>query len=170
MLREFTRSRSLLLVAVVIGLLGCEKERDFGARVKTYPVVGKVTVDGQPAANLQVVAHSTAPPKKAETNPDGTPKTKIYVPAMLSAFTDKDGHFEISTYKKGDGIPAGEYTLTFLWGQYNLMSAKYGGPDKLKGKYKDPKKSEIKFTTDPTKPTDLGTINLTIGSDDAKKK
>jgi len=169
MRRLRARSRSLLLLAIVIGLIGCKEERDFGERVKTYPVTGSITVDGQPVGGLKVMAHSTTPKVKTKPKADDTAAPSVYVPSGLSAFTDKEGHFEISTYVKGDGIPAGEYTLTFLWGQYNL-GGRYGGPDKLKGKYKDPKKSEVKFTVDPTKPTDLGTIALTVGSDDAKKK
>jgi len=155
MLRLCIRSRLLLLAAVVIGLIGCEEKRDFGPRVKTYSVIGAVTVDGQPIKTLLVVAN---------------PVEKPAVPTKISAFTVEDGRFELSTYEQGDGIPAGEYTLTFLWGQYNLMSGQYGGPDRLKGMYKDPKKSEVKFTVDPTKPTDLGTIALTTGGGDGKKK
>ena len=76
------------------------------------------------------------------------------------AFTDEEGKFEISTYESSDGVPAGEYALTFMWGKWN-MSGSYGGPDKLNDRYTDPKTSEVKVTVKDGEPTDLGTIELT---------
>jgi hypothetical protein len=82
-------------------------------------------------------------------------------PTISSAFTDKQGKFSISTYEQADGVPVGSYVLTFEWGQWNMMSMQYGGPDKLNGKYSDPKTSEVRFEVKAGEPTDLGTIKLT---------
>jgi hypothetical protein len=49
--------------------------------------------------------------------------------------------------------------LTFLWGSINPMTMAYGDPDKLNGRYTDPKKSTQKVTI-AGKPVDLGTIEL----------
>ncbi len=53
------------------------------------------------------------------------------MPTVSSAFTGPDGEFSISTYESGDGVPAGDYVLTFMWGQKEAFSGRYGGPDKL---------------------------------------
>ena len=41
------------------------------------------------------------------------------------------------------------------------MSRDYTGPDKLNGRYADPKTSELKITVMPGEETDLGEIKLT---------
>jgi hypothetical protein len=80
-----------------------------------------------------------------------------------TGMTDANGLFTISTYETGDGVPAGQYQLTFVWGQINLMNSQYSG-DKLNGKYSDPAKSEHTLTvTDSDDPHDLGVIELTPG-------
>ncbi len=113
---------------------------------ETHPASGEVYVDGQPAELLRVRC----------TNVAGMDKEN---PTVSSATTDKEGKFEISTYEQADGLPEGEYVLTFMWGELNPISG-YGGPDKLKKKYLDPKKSEHKFTVVAGEPTDLGRLDL----------
>ena len=68
---------------------------------------------------------------------------------------------EIATYEASDGVPEGEYVLTFMWGKINLISGGYGGPDKLNGRYTDPETSEVKVTVKAGEATELGTIELT---------
>ncbi|TXT37809.1 MAG: Uncharacterized protein FD138_560, partial [Planctomycetota bacterium] len=55
----------------------------------------------------------------------------------------------------------GDYALTFLWGEFNVISRSYGGPDKLKDRYKSPQESKVKFTAKKGTPLDLGKIELT---------
>jgi hypothetical protein len=115
-------------------------------RQKTYPVKGKITVDGKPVANLRVFAHA----KQA-----GDPK----YPILPQADTREDGSFELYSYEPGDGIPSGEYTLTFAWQE--LQGFIYGGPDKLKDRYADPAKSKFTVTVEKS-PVTLDPIDLTI--------
>ncbi|HAH47385.1 hypothetical protein [Gimesia sp.] len=116
---------------------------------ETFPVTGKITVDGQePGSPIKITCH-----KLDEIDTEH--------PTISGSQTANDGTFEISTYTSGDGMPEGEYALTFLWGKMNMMSRSYGGPDKLKKRYTNPEKSEIKFTVEPGKPVDLGVIELT---------
>jgi hypothetical protein len=78
-----------------------------------------------------------------------------------SALTDTEGTFSLSTYETGDGVPAGEYKLTFVWGQISLLNGQYSG-DKFNGKYADAAKSEISLTIASGDEThDLGVIELT---------
>lgn len=136
----------LLLAGVCLSCLACGEEGP--PRKETYPVTGEVHVDGEPANYLAVTCHDTK----------GLDSTS---PTTSSAFTGEDGKFSISTYESGDGVPAGEYVLTFMWGQKEALSGRYGGPDKLNNRYADPKASEVRFTVESGKPTDLGQIQLT---------
>lgn len=109
-------------------------------------MTGEVYVDGAPAAQVVIQC----------TNVLGLDKEQ---PTISKAVTDDAGKFEISTYESGDGMPEGDYVLTFTWGDYNAIARSYG-PDKLKNKYADPDKSEHKFTVVKGEPTDLGRIDL----------
>lgn len=130
------------------GLSGCgSSEPQGGPRVKTSAVTGIVHVDGQPASYLRVVA-----------NPAGDNGA---VPITPAALTTPDGKFELSTYESGDGLPAGEYKLTFQWGEISLLNGQYSG-DKFKGKYAKPEASTVTVkVADGDPPVDLGVIELT---------
>ncbi|HUE69782.1 MAG TPA: hypothetical protein VMP01_02740 [Pirellulaceae bacterium] len=114
----------------------------------THPVSGTLFVDGTPAEGVQITLNDLA----------GIDKNQ---PTISQAFTDKEGKFTLSTYEQGDGVPEGEYVLTFLWGQINPLSMQFGGPDKLKERYVDPAKSTFKVKVEKGKPVDLGRIELT---------
>lgn len=138
----------MVAVLVVFTLVSCSGEEE-QFRKETSPVVGQVKVDGQaPSSQISVKCHSVSGLDKEH-------------PTLSSAFTTEEGKFEIATYESGDGVPAGDYVLTFYWGELNLISASYGGKDKLKNKYRNPKKSTTKFTVVEGEPTDLGVIELT---------
>ena len=137
-----------VVLLVVLCLLLCSCSGGDANRKETFPVTGEVHVDGSPAAQLAVKCHSTTGLDAAN-------------PTVSAAFTDESGKFEISTYEKADGVPAGDYVLTFMWGQWNAISMTYGGPDKLNGRYEDPEASQFKVTVKDGEPTDLGKIELT---------
>ncbi len=126
-------------------IAGCSKKKE---EVVMTPVKGVVIIDGQPRDMVAVRCHPTA--ENAKT-----------IASIGQAFTNKKGEFTISSISTGDGLPAGEYVLTFEWGQMNYLTNQYGGPDKLNGRYKDPKQSKVKFTVVENKPVDLGRIELT---------
>jgi hypothetical protein len=139
----------LLLAAIAILSLSCSKKEE-PFRKPTFPVIGKVTVDGSvPSSSIQVHCYST-----------GTIDTEH--PTFSQTETKPDGTFEISTYQSGDGVPVGDYVLTFIWQEFNMFNRTYAGPDKLNNRYSDPKTSEIKLTVkEGGAPTDLGEIKLT---------
>lgn len=136
--------RLLALAALCLAFSSCGEEQ---SRKETFPVTGEVYVDGQPAADLAVRCIDVKGLDKEQ-------------PTTSSAFTDEKGRFEISTYEQADGVPAGEYVLTFQWGQRSTMTRAYSG-DKLKGRYADAKTSEHRFTVEQGKPTELDRIELT---------
>jgi hypothetical protein len=129
--------KRMVCVAAVC-LLSCSCGDKMPDRKPTFPVTGKVQVDGQPAAQLSLTCH------------DVKGVAPLH-PTVSSAITDPDGKFAVSTYQSGDGVPEGEYVLTFVWGKFDLISKSYGGADRLKGRYRDPEAG---------KPIDLGCIEL----------
>jgi hypothetical protein len=88
-------------VLAVIAAASCSKEQPY--RKPTFPVRGRVTVDGAaPGAPIQVECH----------NVQGMDSQH---PTISQTDTKPDGSFEIATYESGDGVPEGEYVLTFAW-------------------------------------------------------
>lgn len=113
---------------------------------ETVPVSGIVLADGQPAEGVTVVFNPVAGMDQAQ-------------PTVTQSMTDAEGKFSASTYQSGDGVPEGEYKLTFTWGKLNPISMTFDG-DKFKGRYKDPKKSDYSVNVVAGDPMDLGTFEL----------
>lgn len=142
------RSNASLLFVLLV-LSGCSQEKA-PVRKKTFPLSGKITVNGtEPGSAIEVLCNPASPP----TNSDPGQAS------VSSAQTEPDGSFKFSTYVVGDGVPAGDYTLTMSWRAFNVMSGSSTGPDKLKGRYSDPVKSEFKVTI-KDQPVDLGVLKL----------
>lgn len=139
--------RILLLVGTILVLnIGCGGEAPF--RKATSPAKGKVTVDGTaPGSAIQIECHA------ASADP--------VHPTISSTETDADGNFAISTYTSGDGLPVGEYTLTFAWQEFNVMTRAYTGEDKLNNRYIDPLSSPFKLSVKEGKENEMGVIALT---------
>jgi len=146
--RNLCRVVAVLPVFVICVLtLGCSETQ--GDRKATAPVIGKVEVDGAvPNPAVRIECHPI----------QGMDQNK---PSVSWCMTNPDGTFAISTYEQGDGVPEGEYALTFMWGQVNMISMSYGGPDRLGGKYDDISESPKTFTVKGDSEIDLGTISLT---------
>ncbi len=139
------RAALILMAGPALACVGCGESGP--PRLETFPVTGQVLVDGEPAGFLLVncVLQSEADKEN---------------PTESKCVTEDDGSFKIATYVSGDGVPEGDYVLTFQWGQLNLFTHSYDG-DKLNGRYRNPATSPVKFTVTPGVPTDLGEINLT---------
>jgi hypothetical protein len=151
------RRRFLLVVLPgLLGLCSCTDSRP-GPEFKkeTAPVMGQVLVDGSPPpASSPIQIHVHAVGEVSEVDKEH--------PSVSSGGTGEDGKFELSTYEKGDGVPLGDYVLTFTWRDFNLMKKQYLGPDKFKNRYVNPKTSEVKFSVEePGEPVNLGMIQLT---------
>lgn len=132
-----------LLLAVVV--VGCGDDRNWK---ETVPVTGEVLVDGSPADGVKIDFNPVAGIDQAQ-------------PTQSTAFTDPQGKFEASTYEVGDGVPPGEYQITFTWPKLNKISMTFDGDD-LKGKYSDPKKSKFALTVESGTPVDMGRIELQV--------
>jgi len=148
-MRSLPKCLSLLILAAAC-FAGCSRDAEFNpVRKKTFPVTGKVTVNGkEPGAAIEI---NCVVISEADTDPARVSNSV--------ANTQPDGTFKVWTYDTDDVAPEGEYGLTFSWRDYNMMSKAYTGPDKFKGRYGDGKKSEYKLSI-KDKPVDLGVIDL----------
>jgi hypothetical protein len=132
---------AMALVLVTLMLPACGK-----GRKTVYPVRGRILVDGKPAPDAVVKFHPTF------EDPDRV---------MPFGQAGAEGNFVISSYVNGDGAPVGEYILTFEWRERSgLLKDNFEGPDRLKGRYYDPKKSTFRVTVDK-KPQELPPFELT---------
>jgi len=118
-------------------------------RKKVYPVHGQVFAKNQePAAGAFVIFH----PVNADDSDPNKP----------SAYVEDDGSFRLTTYKEGDGAPAGEYVVTIEW-KPRIKSAfdpNRHGKDRLDGRYSNVANSRIRFTIERKKDKELPPIHL----------
>lgn len=148
-----SRNRNLHLLAwavagsSLLAATGCPAKNNSNEK-QVFKIKGTVLVDGTPTPGIQIALHDKAGLDKQQ-------------PTVPQGFTDENGDIQISTYEAGDGAPAGEYSVTFTWQEFNLMSRGYGGPDKLNKKYSDPKQTPFSVTLGPDQPNDLGKVELT---------
>ena len=144
------RKRRVAFLVTMLLLSACGSESGDRKEKETFPLTGEVYVDGEPVENLEVRCHDQK----------GLDKNN---PTSSGSYTDAEGKFEISTYKSGDGVPEGEYALTFTWREMILMGGNRDGvPDKLNGRYSDPATSTVKVSVKKGQPADdLGRIDLT---------
>lgn len=147
--RNYQPSLSIMVLSGLLwlGCSGCSGGPQPPERKQTSPVIGIVVVDGQPVEMLEASCH--------DVKLLGTDASVI-----STAYTDATGKLELSSYVEGDGLPDGDYVLTFLLGQLDIVSRNYVGPDKLKDRYKSPQESTVKFTVKQGTPIDLGKIEL----------
>src|SRR5262245_25475123 len=104
MMRRLTPVACLSLAAALVCLAGGAKGPNRG-RIEVDPVVGKLLVNGVPAANAMVAFHPLGTGGPAALRPVGV--------------TGPDGTFCLTSYEAGDGAPAGEYAVTAVWPDYS---------------------------------------------------
>ncbi len=113
-----TRQLGRFAILLAFFLHGCGKSW----HAETFPSHGQVFVNGNPAEGAIVMFHH----KTSDVDSRGT------IPWGL---VDSNGSYDVGTYDKHDGIPAGEYAVCLVWA-YDNNSA--GSPDRLGGKYFTP--------------------------------
>ena len=119
------RSASGCLIAGALALLLSSCGRTDSPR--PYPCKGSVRINGEPAKDAMVAFYHL----------DEWGKRTI----VPMAWTDDHGDFVLTTYKEGDGAPAGDYEVTITWPAYHTRRGV--GPDRLDGRFADPKKSGL---------------------------
>ncbi len=117
-------------------------------QVATFPVEGNVTLNGQIDDDVIVCAHQKSAVDRDQ--PREAPITGL-------GKVDKRGKVRFTTYRLDDGLPAGEYVLTFIKVD---LSAELP-PDELGGRYAAPGKSKFTITVAKgSKRTKFGHIDL----------
>ena len=138
-------SKLLLLCLLTMGCSGGGRKPENAKPV--IPVSGIVLVNGAPVAGIQIKFHATTQDPRNAT--------------LSLATTDDEGQFKAWTYRADDGVPPGDYAVTFD-DQSQMKPHLRSSPDLFKGKYSDPKKSEFKLTVPAGgAPIDMGEIKLT---------
>ena len=84
------------MLALLALLAGCRE-----APRATYPVTGRVTIGGKPAAAVDLRFYDVSGRAPGMARPYAT--------------TDEDGRFTVSTFGMNDGAPAGEYQVAMSW-------------------------------------------------------
>jgi hypothetical protein len=131
-------------LALALALPACSRS---DGRIKVYPVHGKVLVKGKPPVEAIVRFHPA----------DGNTSD----PHWIHGQVDGEGRFALSTYVTGDGAPAGEYVVTIEWNERSgPLKTEFTGPDRLKGRYKDPKTSKIRFRVEAQPLNEMPAIEL----------
>jgi len=152
-----------LVFGLSLTLCSCKQEQRGGPRIAVHPIHGEVFVDGKPAKDAFVHLY----PDKPHDNPN--PNLGV----MSQGQVDADGKFEISTYEHGDGAPAGKYKISITWNKASgLTQNQWGGPDRLKGKYADPKKTgfELEVPEQHEGPVIIPRFDLTLDNKSNKSK
>jgi hypothetical protein len=135
--------RILLLVMAVVAaaVSSCSGNK----RKPVFPVRGQVLINGKPAAGATVFFYPV------ESDPEALAPYGV---------TDAKGSFTLTTYLTYDGAPAGEYVVTIRCPGPPKRGDEEQGPDRLKGRYGDPKTSTLRAKVEK-KPNELQPFELT---------
>lgn len=130
---EGHRARRAYWCAAPIALawigLGCSRGDGF----KTYPVTGRVIVNGEPASGAFLVFHPVA----AATGIGNKPTAQV----------KPDGTFELTTVEGGDGAPSGDYAVTLEWRKLIQAGGEpVPGPNIVPQDYSLPQTTPLKVT------------------------
>jgi hypothetical protein len=113
-------------------------------RHPAHPVRGKLLINSKPAADADIMLYHQGDWGETRIEP--------------YAHTKADGTFALSTYAENDGAPVGEYNVRVTWPIAG--GGPRGGPDRMQGKYADPRKTPLKVTINK-ETTELPTFELT---------
>jgi hypothetical protein len=122
--------RSFLLVSLACASCGHKTNG-------LYPVSGQVTFQGSPASGAAVFFHR-----------QGLDPIKQQKEQMIMGIVREDGSFEVVSGSMGKGAPPGEYDVAIEWKEIpgSKKRRSRGRPDKLNGRYADPRKPRFHAT------------------------
>jgi hypothetical protein len=105
-----------------------------GSTNSIYPVSGRVTYKGAPASGATVCFSRQGGAGLNEH--------------LIMGIVQEDGSFELVCGSLGKGAPVGEYDVLIEWKSVTGQSKgrPQHGPDKLKGRYADPKNPRFRAT------------------------
>jgi hypothetical protein len=95
-------------------------------RATTYPVSGRLFIRGVPAVNARIELRAVDDKELDLLRPH--------------AIAQADGLFRLTTFATDDGAPPGRYALTVTWPAPPKKRFDPEGPDRLKGRFADPRR------------------------------
>ncbi|MDY3562834.1 metallophosphoesterase [Gemmata sp. JC673] len=102
-------------------------------RRNTFPVSGKLKLDGQPLAGAKVTLYTFN-------------KTTEQYTAVCDGLSGADGRFNLTTYSRFDGAPSGEYAVTVVKSAKGFVDRGAKENNQLPAKYARPGASPLKAT------------------------
>jgi len=119
-----------------------------GNKNNIFPVSGEVMLNGSPASGAAVFFYRQGGDSMNDH--------------MIMGIVQEDGSFELVCGSLGKGAPPGEYDVLIEWKQVSGQSKgrPQQAPDKLKGRYADPKHPLLHATVE-AKPNNLPPFELT---------
>lgn len=126
--RPLVVSRLVLAAAAFALHAGCSEKG-----VVCHPVRGTMEWAGKPLAEANVTFHPQTPASAEFPRPVAT--------------TDEQGRFSLTTFKTGDGAPAGKYTITVELRQPRQVGEEIvrDGPNVLPPRYASPDTSPLSY-------------------------
>jgi hypothetical protein len=136
-------ARLTLLCLTTLALTSCGS-----GTASLHPVRGRVAYLGQPTPGAIVVFHPAGNDDPAAPRPSGQ--------------VQADGSFSLSTFKPGDGAPAGDYQVAIAWidPESTVDPVTEERPNKLPSWYADPRTSRLTATVQKGK-NELPAFELT---------
>lgn len=135
-----------LCLAIVLSAAGCDRGPvPPTLNVKTYPLKGKLLVDGRPARNATIMFYPISSQAASPTtlNAAGAPRL------LIGATVNSDGDFEVRTNGISDGLPEGKYRLAASWPDPRVVPNLDGdreGRDLVPQRYRAPETSGLEVT------------------------
>ena len=131
------RGAACLIAALCLTTWGCGGASELDNQLPTNPAHGLVSFNSMPIPDATLAFHPV------ESFPGDM------VEAIPRAKVDPDGRFVVSTYKAGDGAPAGEYRVAVSWqGPLDGVNDERGDdadlPELLPSRYQCPERSCIR--------------------------
>jgi hypothetical protein len=97
----------------------------------TQPVSGTVTIDGKPVAGVTVTFYAWNPTSSKYSN-------------VADGLSDEKGQFQLTTYSRFDGCPAGEYKVTVVRTGKGFYTDEVPMKNLLPEQYTEPKTTPLK--------------------------
>jgi hypothetical protein len=117
--------RRMILLLLVCA--ACSSE----SKVRLEPVRGQVLYKDKPLHKAVVAFHPLG-------------DYPVHLPKPI-AYTDAEGRFTMTTFKPGDGVPAGEYAITVEYRERSQSGIeKIGGKNLLPARYSKPETSGLR--------------------------
>ncbi len=124
-------------------LVGCSKN---DRRPRTFPTTGKLLIRGKPYRGIMVVLRPAEGDDQRFPSPRGTRQA--------------DGSFRLTTFKTGDGAPAGEYKVVIIYDSDTSPLAKNVRRPAISAKYQSRAETPLRATVHAEAVNDIPTMRL----------